>query len=94
MIMNNRRTTEPTIATKTLRSHPWHDVHSITHRQMAETSERHIGCIQTIEGGVRRTERALIPCSLGAKGWTAEAIRIVDPFQDLGEAESRRYALL
>ena len=84
--MTNRRTaSEPTIATKTLRSHPWHDVHSITHRQMAERPAAG-GRIQFLTNSVRAVQPDLSPELIAqtwktSKGWHASAISSCDPFQ-------------
>jgi hypothetical protein len=81
--MTNRAAkSEPTIATKTLRSHPWHDVHSITHRQMAETAPSGKATVQHLHTGVRcaNVTVELLQPRLG-DCWMAGAIGAADPFQ-------------
>jgi len=87
--MNKRNTskTETTIATRTLRSHPWHDVHSITHRQMADRAPEGCFRIQMIDGGVRvvNNEGGLSDPTWNGDGraWMRDAIVSCDPFHHL-----------
>jgi hypothetical protein len=87
----SKRTIEPTIATRTLRSHPWHDVHSITHRQMAEKPSEG-GSIQFLQNGVRAQnsaiDRAFIAEAWGStKAWMASALKSADMFQEADRIE-------
>lgn len=80
-----RSSKETTIATKTLRSHPWHDVHSITHRQMSDKPKAG-GRIQFLHNGVRCAQPDLSAELIGlhwgaSKFWMSKAIESCDPFQ-------------
>lgn len=80
-----KRNTETTIATKTLRSHPWHDIHSITHKQMVSRPSSGAR-IQFLHNGVRCAQPDLSEELIGmhwgvSKFWMSSAIESVDPFQ-------------
>jgi hypothetical protein len=91
---------EPTIATRTLRSHPWHDVHGIVHQQMAAKPSKGQATIQFITKGVRAQNSVIELATVSdiwankPDAWMRSALCSCDPFQVADELEnsSRRAA--
>jgi hypothetical protein len=86
---------EDNVAKGTLRRHEWHEIHSITHRQMAERPAAG-GRIQILDNSVRNAIPDLSPEHIAqhwgrSAAWLASAIKTCDMFQSAERIQHDSY---